>query len=121
MNEMLGEEEQSQQQTRPSSSESWQTNDYGIEADFTDNLDFGEVEISKNEFEQLFEEISEIIQNRTDISALDQNEMIDHCKDSLDEFVRVTVGFAEELNIQDVEYQDLLDREALLIELQCFI
>lgn len=33
----------------------------------------------------------------------------------------MTVGFAEELNIQDVEYQDLLDREGLLMELQFFI
>ena len=73
------------------------------------NLD-AEVEINKNEFEDLFEEISEIIQNRKDINTLEQNCLIDECKDSLNQFVQVTAGFVEELNISDVSFQDLLDR-----------
>jgi|JI61114BRNA_FD_contig_21_11007372_length_868_multi_3_in_0_out_0_2 hypothetical protein len=78
------------------------------------NLD-AEVEINKNEFEELFEEISEIIQNRKDINSLERNCLIDECKDSLNQFVQVTVGFVEELNISDVSFQDLLDRENLVV------
>lgn len=55
------------------------------------------------------------------MSAIEQNELIDCCKGSLDEFVKVTVGFAEELNLLDVSYNDMLEREGLTFELQLFI
>lgn len=61
------------------------------------------------------------MRNRKDINSLEQNSLIDECKDSLTQFVQVTAGFAEELNISDVGFQDLLDRENLMIELQFFI